>query len=57
MLDSRYIASICENCQHENNISLSYFVGFDYTFEKSVVAMCQTCNKDFVVVFDEQKIQ
>ncbi len=57
MLDSRYIASTCENCQHENNISLSYFVGFDYTFEKSVVAMCQTCNKDFVVVFDEQKIQ
>ena len=57
MLENRFITSKCDNCQQENNISLSYFVGLDYNFEDSVVAMCQTCNKDFIVTFDESMIR
>ncbi len=50
------MTSMCDNCQQENNISLSYFVGLDYKFEKSVVAMCQACNRDYIVTFDESMI-
>jgi len=57
MLENRFITSKCDNCQQENNISLSYFVGLDYNLEDSVVAMCQTCNKDFIVTFDESMIR
>ena len=53
MLETRFVASKCDNCQHENNISLRYFVGLDYNLEESVIAMCQACNKDFVVTFDD----
>ena len=57
MLDSRVITSTCENCQQENNLSLSYFVGHDYNFEESVIATCQSCNMDFIVAFDESMIR
>ena len=57
MLETRSVASKCDNCQHENNISLSYFVGLDYNLEESVVAMCKACNKDFVVTFDDSMIR
>jgi hypothetical protein len=56
MLETRFVTSKCENCQHENNISLNYFVGLDYRLEESVIAMCQSCNKDFVVSFDDSMI-
>ncbi len=57
MLETQFITSKCDNCQQDNNISLNYFVGLDYKFEKSVVAMCQGCNKDFIVTFDESMIR
>ena len=57
MLETRFVTSKCNNCQHENNISLSYFVGRDYSLEESVIAMCQACNKDFVVTFDDSMIR
>ena len=57
MLETRVIASNCENCQQENNISLSYFVGSDYNLKESVIATCQTCNMDFIVTFDESMIR
>lgn len=56
MLETRFITSKCDKCQQENNVSLNYFVGFDYKFEKSVIAMCQACNKDFIVTFDESMV-
>ena len=57
MLETRYLYSKCDNCQQENNISLSYFVGHDYRLEGSVVAVCQTRNMDFKVTFDESMIR
>jgi hypothetical protein len=56
MLETRFIASKCDKCQQDNNVSLNYFVGLDYKFEKSVVAMCQACNKNFIVTFDESMV-
>jgi hypothetical protein len=56
MLETRFIASKCDKCQQDNNVSLNYFVGLNYKFEKSVVAMCQACNKDFIVMFDESMV-
>jgi hypothetical protein len=53
MTDTRSITIICDKCQHENILSLKYFVGFDYKFENSVIATCQSCNKDFIATFDE----
>jgi len=57
MLETRFVTSKCDNCQHENNISLKYFVGLDYSLEEAVIAMCQACNKDFVVRFDDSMIR
>jgi hypothetical protein len=57
MLETRFVTSKCDNYQHENSVSLSYFVGLDYTLEESVIAMCQACNKNFVVTFDESMIR
>jgi hypothetical protein len=56
MLEPRLITSKCDNCQQDYNISLNYFVGLDYKFERSVVAMCQACNKDLIVTFDESMV-
>ena len=56
MLDTRFIISKCDNCQQDNSISLNYFVGLDYKFEKTIVAMCKACNKDFIVTFDESMV-
>ena len=57
MFETRVITSNCENCQQENDLSLTYFVGHDYNFEESVVATCQACKMDFVVAFDESMIR
>jgi hypothetical protein len=57
MLETRFVTSICDKCQQENNISLKHFVGFGYKFEKSVVAMCQACDKDFIAMLDESMIR
>lgn len=56
MLETRSITSICDKCQQENIVSLRHFIGFDYKFEKSVIAMCQACNKDFIATLDESMI-
>ena len=56
MLETRFIASKCDKCQQQNNVSLNHFVGLDYKFEKSVVAVCKACNKDFIVTFDESMV-
>jgi len=57
MLENRFITTKCENCKKGNNISLNYFVGFDYKFKKSVVATCQACNNDFIATLDESMIR
>ena len=57
MLETRFITSKCDKCQQENDVSLNFFIGLDYKFEKAVVAMCQVCNKDFVVTFDDSMIR
>lgn len=57
MLETRFITSKCEHCKNENSISLSYFVGPDYHFDDSVIAMCKTCNRDYVVTFDDTMIR
>ena len=57
MLETRFVTSKCDKCQQQNDISLSYFVGSDYKFENTVIAMCQNCNSDFLVTLDEAKIQ
>lgn len=57
MLETRFISSKCEHCKNENNISLSYFVGLDYHLDESVIAMCKTCNRDYVVTFDGTMIR
>ena len=57
MLDSLYVTSKCKKCQHPRDIPLSFFVGLDYKFKNSAIAMCQKCNIEFVVTFDEPKIQ
>jgi hypothetical protein len=56
MIERRLITSKCDKCQRVNSIPLSYFVGFDSKFEKSLIAKCQTCNKGFIVTFDESMI-
>ncbi len=56
MLERRMITSKCGECQKVNSVPLSYFVGFDSKFEKSLIAKCQTCNKGFIVTFDESMI-
>ncbi len=57
MLETRSIVSTCDKCQKENSLSLKYFVGFDYKFEKSVIATCQACNTDFIATLDESMIR
>ena len=56
MLERRMITSRCGECQKVNSVPLSYFVGFESKFEKSLIAKCQTCNKGFIVTFDESMI-
>ena len=48
--------SICNDCQHLNYVSMNYFVGHDYKFRKSAVAMWQTCGTDVVVSLEETLI-
>lgn len=57
MLETRFITSKCDKCQQTNDISLRYFVGDDYKFSDTIIAMCQKCHTDFVVKLDESKIQ
>ena len=57
MLETISIVSTCEKCQQENSLLLKYFVGTDYTFEKSVIATCQSCNTDFVATLDESMLR
>ena len=56
MLDVRSITSTCENCQQQNDISLNYFVGSDYRLKNSVLAICRSCNTDYIVTIDGPKI-
>lgn len=56
MLETRFVSTKCDKCQQENNILLSCFVGPDDEFANSVVAVCQNCNEDFAVSFDESMI-
>ncbi len=56
MLETRFITSKCDKCQQQNNVSLNHFVGLDYKFEKSVVAVCKACNMGFIVTFDESMV-
>ena len=57
MIETRSIVSTYDKCQQENSLSLNYFVGFNYKFEKSIVATCQACNKDFIATLDESMIR
>lgn len=55
MLDVGSVKAICDICQNENEISLNCFLGSDYRFKDSVVAMCRSCNKDFIVMLNGPK--
>jgi len=57
MLESGFVTSKCEKCQEPNDVSLISFVGHDYQFKDSIVAMCQRCNTSYLVTLDELKIQ
>ena len=56
MLETRFITSMCDKCKTSNNIPLSYFLSFDYKFEKVVIATCKACNVDFVATLDDSLI-
>ena len=56
-LETGLITSRCDKCQQLNDISLSLFVGLDYTLKSTVMTMCQRCNTDFIVTLDESRIQ
>lgn len=47
------ITSLCDNCQQLNDVSLKYFLEIDGRFNKSVLATCQKCNRDYIVTFGE----
>ena len=53
MIERRLFTSKCDKCQRVNSVPLSYFVGFESRFEKSLIVKCQTCSKGFIVMFDE----
>ncbi len=57
MLETRFITSKCDKCQQTNEISLRYFVGSDYQFNDTVIAMCKECSSSFMVTLDESKIK
>jgi hypothetical protein len=56
MLDVGSVISTCENCKRQNDISLNYFVGSDYRLKNSVIAICRSCNTDYIVTIDGPKI-
>lgn len=56
MLETRFMASMCDKCKTSNDIPLSYFLSFDYKFEKVVIATCKAYNGDFVVTLDDSLI-
>ena len=56
-LETGLITARCDKCQQLNDISLSHFVGLDYKFKSSAMAMCQRCNTDYIVTLDESMIQ
>lgn len=56
MIESRVMPSKCDKCETQNDIPLSYFLGFDYKFENAVIATCKSCNGDFVVTLDDSLI-
>ncbi len=56
MLDVGSVTSTCENCKHQNDISLNYFVGSDYRLKNFVIATCRSCNRDYIVTIDGPKI-
>ena len=47
------ITSLCDNCQQPNDVSLNYFMEVDGSFNKSVLATCQNCNRDYIVTLGE----
>jgi RNase P subunit RPR2 len=47
------ITSLCDNCQQPNDVSLNYFMEVDDSFNKSVIATCQKCNRDYIVTLGE----
>ena len=53
MKEMRLFASKCDKCQRVNSVPSSYFDGYDTKFEKSLIVKCQTCNKGFIVTFDD----
>ena len=56
-LETGLITSRCDKCKQLNDISLSLFVGLDYKFKSSAMAMCQSCNTDYIVTLDEPETQ
>jgi hypothetical protein len=56
-LETGLITSRCDKCHQLNDISLSLFVGLDYKFKSSAMAICQKCNTDYIVTLDESRIQ
>lgn len=56
MLETRAVTAKCDKCETINNVPLNYFLSFGYKFEKSVIATCLCCNKDFVVTFNDSSI-
>lgn len=56
MIEVKFMASKCDKCETPKDIPLSYFLCFDYKFEKAVIATCNSCNCDFVVTLDESLI-
>ena len=56
MLETRAVTAMCDNCETINNVPLNYFLSFGYKFEKSVIATCLCCDRDFVVTFDDSSI-
>lgn len=56
-METGLINSRCDKCQQLNDISLSLFVGLDYKFKSSAMAMCQKCNTDYIVTLDESRTQ
>jgi RNase P subunit RPR2 len=47
------ITSLCDNCQQPNDVSLNYFMEVDDSFNKSVIATCQKCNRDYIFTLGE----
>ena len=53
MPEIRSITSLCDYCQEPNDVSLNYFMEIDGSFNKSVLATCQNCNRDYIVTLGE----